>query len=191
MAGTVTAWMNELKAGNFEACERLWDYFVPDILKKIAPDCRNLKTFDEEDIVLVAFYNLTTAMTQCKVDSVTNRKEFWRLLKTITKRRLSDLIRYERAEKRGGEDRVVSIAQTPESFEVVDTIDHRSDCCGELLSKLLEVADGMNRPEFRTIIELKVSGMTNAEVARKLGMSLRTIQYLINDIKKKWLASFN
>lgn len=193
MSGTITHWMIRLRKGDTSAADGLWNYFSPNLLRQFAPQCRQLRTSDEEDIVSIAFFELTAAVMENKAEHITNRKEFWRLLKIITKRKLRDSLRYENAIKRGGEYRTVSmerrpaIAQSLTKHAPPDTT-HLDD--DSLIAKVLGVADKMHRPEFCRIIDCKLKGMTNAAVARELGISLRTTQYLIQDIKKLWSDTF-
>lgn len=191
MAGTITAWLDRVRHGDSSAVEHLWHYFSPTLLRRLAPRCRQLRAADEEDIVSIAFYKLTTAMMEDKAEGITNRKEFWRLLKIITKRKLNDSLRYENAKKRGGDHKVVSIDRLPDAAEPVPAESNRTHLDDDsLLQMLQQVAERMHRGEFAKIIEYKVQGMTNVEVARKLGISLRTTQYLIQDIKETWIETF-
>ncbi|MFK7768363.1 MAG: ECF-type sigma factor [Mariniblastus sp.] len=191
MSGTITAWLDRMRLGDPNAVERLWNYFSPDLIRNLAPECSKLKICDEEDIVIVAFYQLTKAMEENKAEGITNRREFWKLLRVITKNKVRDWLRYDTAKRRGGDERVLSIS----SCDVDDasklqksTIESYDDC--DLIERFQKVVGKMDRPEYSEVIRLKVSGKTNAEIARELGLALRTIQYLISSIKQVWLESF-
>lgn len=191
MAGTITNWLQRMRSGDQKAVERLWQYFSPDMLRRYAPQCRQLRITDEEDIVSVAFFNLTSAMIENKADQITNRKEFWRLLRIITKRKLKDSLRYEYSQKRGGNHTIVSLhdgAAVASLEQDVDTNQHVDD--DTLIEMLKDVASRMSRPEFAEIIELKLQGKKNSEIARSLDISLRTTQYLILEIKEIWCKVF-
>ncbi len=191
MSGTITGWLDRVRHGDSSAVEHLWQYFSPTMLRRLAPQCRQLRAVDEEDIVSVAFYKLTAAMIEDKAEGITNRKEFWRLLRIITKRKLNDSLRYENAKKRGGDHTVVSLDCIPDTVQPAPADSKGSNLDDDSLMQMLQqVAERMHRKEFAKIIEHKVQGMTNSEVARNLGISLRTTQYLIQDIKDAWIETF-
>lgn len=192
MAGSITVWLDRMRDGDNAAATRLWNYFSPNLLRKTAPECRNLRICDEEDIVTVAFLQLTRAMKENKADGVTNRKEFWRLLCVITKRKIRDWIRYDKAKSRGGECDVISIDAVhhdfSKDFKLSST--NRENDQVSLMDRFIQMVDKMDRPEFGKIIKMKVQGCTNSKIARELGLSLRTTQYLIQDIKEAWIKTF-
>ena len=192
MPGTISIWIDRWRQGDSTAIEQLWAYFSPELTRRIAPECRQLTTCDEEDIVSIAFFRLTTAMLEEKADGITNRKEFWRLLSVIAQRRIRDSYRHQNAQRRGGDVKIISlhgIAFEPDADES-GAAENGSCDSNELIGRLLNVAQGMHRPEFAKIIELKTQNKTNAEVARALGISLRTTQYLIREIKQMWCNEF-
>lgn len=189
MSGSITAWLHLLRQGNDLAAEKLWDYFSPNLRNQIAPSCQNLKICDEEDIAITSFYRLVTAMQNGADYPVTDRKEFWRLLLTISKNAIGDWRKYDGAARRGGHATTVSIDSGAQPIASRSRgPNSRSE--QELFEQFAEMAEKMNRPEFLKVIELKQRGMTNAEIAIDISMSLRTVQYIIRDIKDAWCTTF-
>lgn len=200
MSGSVTSWIRQFRAGNRMAADFLWEYFSPGLMKNLVPKCRRLKICDEGDIAVTAFYQLLEALEQPRETAfadqgtLLNRKEFWRLLRVTTRNELCDWVRYDAAKCRGGEQvifpieayRDEGIASKPVSEDI-----HQQDAVDdELLERLRELGQRMDRDEFNTIIRLKLQGKKNTEIARELNVSLRTTQYLISEIKEAWLATF-
>jgi DNA-directed RNA polymerase specialized sigma24 family protein len=192
MAGTITEWIVQMRAGNENAAEQLWAYFSPSLLRSYAPRCRQLRICDEDDIIVSAFYQLVKAVAEQETLLITNRKEFWRLMRIISKRQFSDWVKYDLAKKRGGSSGPVSLSGLEgNSLEMAFSEETKqAEEANDLMNRLQQVTEEMSRPEFSKIIELKVLGFSNCEVARELGLSVRTIQYLIKDIKQAWLTEF-
>jgi RNA polymerase sigma factor (sigma-70 family) len=149
-----------------------------------------LKICDEEDVAIVAFYQLTKAMKEHKAEGITNRREFWKLLRVITKRKVKDWIRYDTAQRRGGDKKVISIEFCDIEDDAPMTPTPKSEDESNLIDRFHCMVNKMERPEYAEVIRLKVGGKTNAEIARELGLALRTIQYLISSIKQVWIESF-
>lgn len=188
MSGSITAWLDLLRQGNDLAAEKLWDYFSPNLQNQLAPSCQSLKICDEEDIAITSFYRLVTAMQNGASYPVTDRKEFWRLLLTISKRAIGDWRKYDGAVCRGGRAQTIPIDTGMQPVAANSRVQMRSE--QELFGQFAEMAEKMDRPEFLQVIELKQRGMTNAEIATEIGMSLRTVQYIIRDIKDAWVTTF-
>ncbi len=189
MSGTVTAWLNLLRDGDDAATEKIWNYFFPSLQTKIASSCRGLRICDEEDIAITAFYRLVEVMQKEDRYSVTDREEFWRLLLIISKNAVNDWRKYDSATCRGGKVNEVPLDQVS-----IPINDHRKTTDrneSSLLSQFAEMAERMQRPEFIELIQLKQSGLNNQKIAARMGLSLRTIQYIIRDIKIAWYATFD
>ena len=201
MPGTVTSWLDKVRDGDSTAASRLWGYFAPTIMRNLVPKCRNLKICDEEDIAITAFYQLIAALESNEDDQITDRQEFWRLLRTITKRKVCDWHRYDNAKCRGGDYAIFPIeghseeqvAKPSEKSALAEpskgevSVDSPDPVLTERFKLLVS---RMDRPEFETIVELKLQGKNNSEIASRLGLSRRTTQYLISEIKQTWLNTF-
>lgn len=99
--GEITCLLDDLS--NDEAAEALWRYFFPKLVDYAAFKMREMpsKAQDEEDIALSAMHSFFAAVESGLYD-LKNRDQLWRLLVTITFRKISRERRRQYAQKRGG-----------------------------------------------------------------------------------------
>src|SRR5262245_47850351 len=101
---SVTDWLNELRAGDPQAAQPLWEHYF-NHLERIA---RRLlarmprRAADEEDVALSAFASLCSGLLNGRYPALRDREDLWSLLVVITERKALRLIKGERREKRGG-----------------------------------------------------------------------------------------
>jgi len=175
---SVTQWIAGLKEGKAEAAERLWQrYFEPLVRlarKKLGSAPRRMA--DEEDVAAIVFRNLWQGAAAGRFPELRNRENLWPLLVVLTSRRVHDLLRYQ--ERRGSDvgpdelDHIISEEPTPE-FGAMMT---------ENMSRLFALLD----PVQRQVAQGKLEGCENAEIARKLGCSVRTVERKLRVIRHTW-----
>ena len=187
MAGTVTGWLKQLKEGDESVTEKLWSHYSPGLTNRLTRRCQALKICDEDDIATTSFYRSVSSLQTRKQYRCSNRTEFWRLLMKIARHEIIDCLKYDRASCRGGGQTIVSLSEDnvdAPSIEIDDSDEKM------LLEKFEQLSADLNRPEFMQIIDFKQQGLSNAEIATKMDYSLRTIQYIISDIKVAWKKCF-
>src|SRR5262249_15487625 len=102
--GSVTLWIEQLKAGNPAAAQPLWqDYFrrlvgVARTRLRGAPR----RAADEEDVALSAFDSFCRGAARGRFPRLADRDDLWQLLVLIRERKAVDLVQHERRRKRGG-----------------------------------------------------------------------------------------
>ena len=102
--GSVTVWIGELKVGDHDAAQRLWERYF----RKMVELARaRLQTFrrragDEEDVALSAFYSFVRGAEGGRFQQLRDRDNLWPLLVVITARKAIDVRKHEAREKRGG-----------------------------------------------------------------------------------------
>ena len=186
MPGTVTNWLQRLKNGDDTVTEKLWSHYSPGLRNQLAKRCQALKICDEEDIVTASFYRLISSLQNHERYRCSNRSEFWRLLTIIARNEIGDWIKYDRAYRRGGSHTFVPLNEAEVSQPVLNTKSEKA-----LLAKFEQLSSELDRPEFMRVIDLKQQGLSNAEVALKMEFSLRTVQYIIADIRTAWKRYFD
>src|SRR5262249_25510196 len=102
--GSVTALVERVKAGDHEAVRLLWQRYYPRLVglarKKLQAAPRRVA--DEEDAALSAFNNFCRRAEQGQFPDLKDRDGLWALLVVLTARKVADLIKHQRREKRGG-----------------------------------------------------------------------------------------
>ncbi|MGO9114379.1 MAG: sigma-70 family RNA polymerase sigma factor [Thermoguttaceae bacterium] len=175
---SVTQWVAGLKAGEAEAADRLWHRYFERLVRlarrKLGSTPRRVA--DEEDVAAIVFRNLWQGAEAGQFSELRNRENLWPLLVVLTSRRVNDLLRYQK--RRGSDDapdeldHVISQEPTPEFAAIMS----------ENVSRLFAVLD----PVQKQVAKGKLEGRENAEIARELGCSERTVERKLQVIRRIW-----
>ncbi|TXT22340.1 MAG: DNA-directed RNA polymerase subunit sigma24 [Planctomycetota bacterium] len=183
----VTAWLRKLEAGHDLAAQRLWDVFFERLVRLAQERMRTTdrRVADAEDVALSAFASFCRGVENQRFPELTDRQGLWRLLVSITIRKLLHLQRDQSRLKRGG------------GFRTVESLDDDRAAVDELISReptpefAAQVAEEYQRwmsalddDELTRLAEWKLEGFTNDEVAAKTGRSVRTVERKLNLIRK-------
>ncbi len=192
----VTHWIVKLSDGDEQAAQALWNRYF-DMLVRLAR--RKLaevprREADEEDMALSAMNSFCRGMANRKFDKVENREDLWKLLVTITARKVTAQQRRHFAAKRAsgrvrgesvfirqsddegadaGIGEVLGHEPTPELANMV------ADDCRRLL-------DALDDESLREVAILTLEGYTTAEIAEKQGCVRRTVQRKLERIRENW-----
>lgn len=195
--GSVSRWINGLKAGEQDAAQKLWERYAGQLIRMAR---RRLGTaprsvIDEEDVAQTVFSTICRGATDGRFQKVNNRDELWWLLVAITRQKVADHMRREGALKRGagrvhsesqflglaGEsafDRIMADEPTPDFLAMLD----------EQFQRLL----GLLRDDrLREIVILRLEGYTVAEIAKKLGIGIRAVERKLQLIRSKFVTCLN
>jgi DNA-directed RNA polymerase specialized sigma24 family protein len=193
LPGSVTCWIDQLKAGDAAAAQALWESYYKRLVALARHKLRGAPraAADEDDVALSAFDSLCRGAGQGRFPQLTDRDDLWRLLFAITERKALDHIKYELRLKRGGGmvrhasaldgdsasahglDRFPGAEPTPELAAQV------AEQCRFLLDRLAD-------DELRRIAVAKMEGYTNKEIAEQLSCSLPRIERKLARIRKIW-----
>src|SRR6516164_7723319 len=101
--GSVTVWIGQLRAGDRDAAQPLWQGFYKPMValarKKLRGAPRGMA--DEEDVALSAFDSFCRGIEKGRFPQLNDRDDLWHLLLVITERKAIDLVNHEKAQKRG------------------------------------------------------------------------------------------
>ncbi len=196
-AGSVSRWIDDLKAGDRQAFQPLWDRYYATLVERARAKLRALHSStavnDEEDLALSAFHSLYQGVRDGPVSRLEDRDDLWRLLVHLTACKAVDQHRAENRQKRGGGkivneadmiaaddeddgnplDRIIGAEPSPEFAAMV---------AEEYIRRLDELGD----QTLRRIAELKLACYSNEEIRQQLGCSLRTVTLRLELIRKKW-----
>jgi RNA polymerase sigma factor (sigma-70 family) len=191
---SVTAWIEDLKSGDDQAAQKLWERYFG---KLVLVASRRLRGFgrqveDEEDLALSAFHTLCEGAAQGRFEKLHDRTDLWSLLVAITGRKAIDQIRRQTSQKRGGGkvrgnsafigldgaegvgfEQVISREPTPEFLMLMDEEHHR----------LLDV---LHDDVQRDIVRFRLAGYKNEEIAEQVGISIRSVERKLNLIREAW-----
>src|SRR5262249_10020181 len=102
-AGSVTAWIGALKAGDHAAAQRLWERYYEQLVRLAREKLGGARqrAADEEDVVQSALDSFYRSAAQGRFPQLRDRDNLWPLLIVITERKAFDLLQHERRKKRG------------------------------------------------------------------------------------------
>ena len=189
----ITAWIQRLHDADEEAAHQIWMAYFPKLVnlarKKMADHPR--RHADEEDVALSAFNSFFRG-AQAGRFKMNDRDDLWKLLTTITLRKVSAERRRMYAQKRGGgrvrgesaflnsPDQHVSLAEVVmDENHIPEFAEDVAHMCDELLSQL-------DCEKLRKTAVLKMEGFTNREIADQMGCSVSRIKQRLTRIRQKW-----
>ena len=94
--GSVTSWIVQLKQGNHDAAQKLWERDFEQLVRlartRLIGSRRRVAEADEEDAALSAFESFCEGAARGQFPKLTDRDDLWRLLVVITLRKVSDQV---------------------------------------------------------------------------------------------------
>lgn len=182
LRGSVTTWLDGLKGRHDSAAQALWNRYFSDL---VAVARRNLhgaaRDADEEDVALSALKSAMLGVQNNQFPDLSDRTGLWPLLVTITARKAANELKRQRTKKRDRaseepvhKEQALAHGEASPEFamrlaEAIQTLVHR------LGDKTLQV-----------IAERKLEGFDNADIARDLGVSTRTVERKLARIRQEW-----
>jgi RNA polymerase sigma factor (sigma-70 family) len=187
--GSVSLWIKNLKAGDAEAAQRLWERYYHRLVglarKKLLDSPRRAK--DEEDVVQSAFKSFCLRAQAGQFPDLRDRENLWPLLVIITARKASNQRNHERRAKRGGGQVADGLDGTDECAAFMQAIarDPSPEDAAVFFAELETFMDSLEDPSQRLILLWKLEERTNSEMARHLDCSLSAIERKLRLIRAR------
>jgi DNA-directed RNA polymerase specialized sigma24 family protein len=190
-AQSVTQWLDQFRRGDPAAAQDLWERYFARLVRLARQKLlgRPLRVADAEDVALSAFKSFCQGVRAGRFPQLADRYDLWRLLVAITAHKALRTVRDEGRQKRcpprgGGTpavgqpketalDQIAGREPTPEFAALV------AEQCRRLLGKL-------ESKQLEQIALWKMEGFTNAEIAARLGVALRTVERKLRLIRALW-----
>jgi DNA-directed RNA polymerase specialized sigma24 family protein len=191
---SVSHWLDGLKAGDQADIERLWDrYFLKVVaLARMKLPARTRREFDEEDVALSAFHSFCERAGRGEFPEVADRNDLWRLLSTITARKVTSSIRHRTRLKRGG-GRVLGesaiFAGDDEGGALVSQFLSREpspEDAAAFTEGYNRLFDRLTNPTLRLIALRRLEGCSSEEIGAELDVSARTVDRKLQLIRALW-----
>src|SRR6516164_352846 len=102
--GSVTEWIGQLRGGDAEAAQKLWEGYFQKMVELARRKLQGLprRAADEEDVAFSAFKSFCLGASAGRYPQLGDRDSLWPLLVSITAHKAVDLMRHEHRRKRGG-----------------------------------------------------------------------------------------
>jgi DNA-directed RNA polymerase specialized sigma24 family protein len=190
--GSVSLWIERLKDGEHEAAQHLWERYFSQLINLARAKLRGARPLlaDEEDVALSAFDSFFRGAEQGRFPRLHDRDELWQLLMLLTARKASNLTKYERRQKRdarriqraaaGGESTINEVLEHVASKEPTPAF------AAEVADECRRLLDALGDTGLRAVALAKMEGYTNAEIAKKLGCVVTTVERRLKAIRRIW-----
>ncbi len=198
-AGSVTRWIGDLKAGDRQAFQALWDRYYAMLVERARAKLSRLRgpraVDDEEDVALSAFHSLYQGIREGRFPRLEDRDDLWRLLIHLSACKAVDHHRALNRQKRGGgkvvneADMMAAAAGPDDTTGPLDRIigtEPSPEFAAIVAEEYVRRLDELGDEALRRIAELKLACYSNDEIRQQLGCSLRGVTLKLELIRKKW-----
>lgn len=193
--GSVSHWIEQAKAGDEQAAEQLWARYFQRLMSfaRKRMDGMKRRSQDEEDIAIAALTTLLQGAKEGRFPGLQDRDGLWPLLAKITERKVINLWKQERTQKRGGgRVRGESVFGSPRPDEpglgiegVAEPVPE--DAFSQLLcSECNHLMHQLDDDSLRLIARRRLEGFSNVEIAKEVGCVTRTIDRKLERIRAIW-----
>ncbi|CAN5845885.1 ECF-type sigma factor [soil metagenome] len=195
--GSVTRWIDELKAGDPAAAQPLWERYFDRLVRlarrRLVSSRRTGADEDEEDAALSAFDSFCAGAARGRFPMLADREDLWRLLVVITARKASAQIDRRSAQKRGGDwsrlDAPAPDRDDLAGFEVDQLADGgpTPEFAAMVAEQYRRLLEALGDDGLRQVALWRMEGLTTDEIAEQLGCARRTVARRLELIRKIWL----
>ncbi|MCA9057416.1 MAG: hypothetical protein KDA85_02915 [Planctomycetaceae bacterium] len=190
-AATATQWLHRLCEGDDQAVHQLWNRYFAQLValtrRRLGNSPRSVS--DEEDIVLSAMKSFCVRLRDGRFHEVASEDNLWRILLTITLRKIADKRQYEQRDKRDVRRQLQSSAHAADHVQPIERLFSReldpllaAECTDEI-RRLLDLLENDN---LKQAAVLKMEGFTNSEIADQLNCSLSSVERRLRTIRAIW-----
>jgi DNA-directed RNA polymerase specialized sigma24 family protein len=194
--GSVTDWLEQLKAGDRKALQPLWERYFRRLVGLAHARLQGAPrgAADEEDVVLSAFASFCRAVEGERFPRLSDRDDLWQVLVLLTVRKAANLRKHELRQRRGG-GRVLPATDRAAGGEPDDagallagviSQEPTAEFAAQVAEECERLLDRLGSAELRSIALLKLEGYTNEEIAGRLGCVARTVERRLRVIRSLW-----
>lgn len=189
----ITLWIRQLEAGDPQSARPLWDHFCQKLMsyagKKLSPKLR--RTYDAEDAAVSAFHSLVRIIAVGRATDLNDRLNLWRLLVTITERKIAHRVRDEGRQRRNVQRTVeescfVALDGSGAGLDNLPGREPTPEFAAEFADLCSSALESLDDPMLREIAQLKLKDYDNEQIAAKLGVTRRTIERKLVIIARRW-----
>jgi DNA-directed RNA polymerase specialized sigma24 family protein len=179
-----------LQAGETAAAEALWARYFAQLveLARLHLAAHVRRAADAEDVALASFADFCAGAAAGRFPRLGDRNDLWRLLLTITLRHARNLATYETRDRRDSRRRLpTDLFDLPEAalgWLAADSPDPA--LAAEVADQLGHLLGLLPDPDLRRVARDLLAGYTAAEIARRHGSSLRTVERRFQRIRQCW-----
>ncbi len=191
---TIVAWVAGLKAGKSSCAYRLYGDIYEQLVRLSKQRFSGLKPrwADEEDVALSVFQSFCERAAAGQFPQLDNRDDLWKILVTLTCRKVRDYVRFDRRQKRGGGavrgESVFMDADEPNApgINAAEGNELPPDMALLVAEESRRLLDCLEDETLAQIAVWKMEGFTDQEIATRLDCAVRTVERKVARIREKW-----
>jgi DNA-directed RNA polymerase specialized sigma24 family protein len=194
--GSITRWIDDLRAGNPAAASPLWQRYFEQLVQLAGATlgATPRAVVDEEDVALSAFESFSRGLVDGQYPELRDRTDLWRLLVVITARKAIDQLQHEGRQKRGG-GRVVGETvlegatgrDGPRALDLVVSREPSQEAIAIFAEQCQRLFESLGDESLCRVVSLRLEGLTSEEIAERLGCNRRTVTRKLELIRETWL----
>jgi DNA-directed RNA polymerase specialized sigma24 family protein len=190
---SVSRWLDGLRDGNDADVKRLWDRYFQRLVNlastRLPGHARRVT--DEEDVALSAFHSFCDRVGRGQFPQLADRDDLWRILVTITFRKVAESMRHQTRLKRGGGavlGQSVKMGDSEIDEGMARALSHEPtpEAAAQFAEDYERLLEKLEDPTLRTIAVRKLEGHSREEIALALGTSIRTVDRKLTLIRLMW-----
>jgi RNA polymerase sigma factor (sigma-70 family) len=193
--GSVTRWVTALKGGDAAAAQPLWERYHRRLVGLAREKLRagRRRAADEEDVVQSAFHSFFQGVARGRFPQLDDRNNLWRLLVVITARKALDQLTHERRQRRGGGtvqgESWISPTEGEWDAAAIEQVvgeEPTPEFAAQVAEEYERLLDRLGNETLCRVAVWKMEGLTDDEVAERLGCSRRTVARKLEAIRIIW-----
>ena len=190
---SVSRWLDGLREGNNADVQQLWDRYFQQLVNlasaRLPGHARRVT--DEEDVALSAFHSFCDRVGRGQFPQLADRDDLWRILVTITVRKVAESIRHQTRLKRGGgavlgQSIKMGDDEIDEGMNRVLSREPTPEAAAQLAEDYERLLQKLEDPTLRTVALQRLEGHSREEIAEQLGTSVRTVDRKLILIRLMW-----
>ena len=182
---SVTQWLDRLQDGHSSAAGALWGRYFQRLVGLARQKLRGAPraAADEEDVALSAFDSFCRAAEAGRFPQLADRDDLWRVLVSLTARKVAHLYRDAARLKRGG-----GKAAAGGDDVLVEVIGREPtpEFAAELAEEYRRLLAVLGDPELEAVAVWRMEGYGIDEIASKLGYAPRSVKRKLQLIRSLW-----
>ena len=184
----ITQWLRAARNGDPDAQNALWNHYFGQVVRLARGRMFALQgiVYDEEDAAVSAMHSVFRGLQTGRFPDLHDRHNLWRLLVTITRRKVRAQWRRESAAKRDAKP-----DNSDASIEQIICDNPTPEFVNEVMDETERLLSLLDDDLLRRIALLRLDGFTYDEIAQQLDCATRTVSRKIDRIRDIWGVSDN
>ncbi len=188
-SSNISHWIDLVKKGDSLAANRIWQVYFDRLVRAVRQRIggQNRAVSDEEDIVLSVFDSFYAAAEEGRFPDLADRDDLWRLLLTMSARKVIDKHRHDKRQRRGGSLEIHSFQGEGDESRVFEAIgdEPTPEMVLTMQESIEQLFSHLGVGQLQDLAVAKLEGYSNAELAERFECSERTIERRLHLIREK------